>query len=364
MQLYDTLFGVYPFQNEKYGHAQFNWGGGMEHQTITFVSGFDFDLISHELGHHWFGDKVTCNSWHDIWLNEGFATYLAMLCYEHIIPGQWLLLKQGNVSYITSIPDGSVYCPDTSDVNRIFDGRLSYTKGGMILNQLRWVIGDSAFFAGCNNYLTDAACAYGFASTDQFRQHMEAACGQNLSYYFDDWYTGEGYPSYHIDWTHNGGAIDLVINQTQSHSSVSFFELPVPIEFTDGIHDTIVRFDNTFNGQAFTANLPFTPTAANLDPNYELITANNLMTGISEYDLESKMEVFPNPTTNSVAIRLLHSLSSNAILTLTDVSGRQLMTRSVSGSLVNLDLSKFSSGTYFISIADSQKILYKTIIKQ
>ncbi|MBL0103769.1 MAG: hypothetical protein IPP51_08435 [Bacteroidetes bacterium] len=175
MQLYDTLFGIYPFQNEKYGHAQFNWGGGMEHQTITFVSGFDFELIAHELAHHWFGDKVTCASWHDIWLNEGFATYLALLCYEHMDPNYWLMSKQYYISSVTSSPDGSVYCPDTLDPNRIFDGRLSYFKGAMILNQLRWVIGDSAFFAGCNNYLTDVACAYGFATTDQFRQHMEAA---------------------------------------------------------------------------------------------------------------------------------------------------------------------------------------------
>ena len=82
MQLYDTTFGPYPFMNEKYGHVQFGWGGGMEHQTATFVVNISESLCAHELGHQWFGDKVTCGSWKDIWLNEGFATHLASIYNE------------------------------------------------------------------------------------------------------------------------------------------------------------------------------------------------------------------------------------------------------------------------------------------
>ncbi|MBL0103770.1 MAG: T9SS type A sorting domain-containing protein [Bacteroidetes bacterium] len=188
--------------------------------------------------------------------------------------------------------------------------------------------------------------------------------GQSLSWYFDDWFTGEGYPSYQVDWSHSGTNVDLVINQTQSHSSVSYFELPVPIQFTDGIHDTIVRLDNTFSGQTYSFSLPFTPTSAYLDPNSELITAGNFLTGVSQYDLENDIALFPNPSTNFVSVRLLKQLSPYAKLSVVDITGRTLKEQTVTGTFLSVDLTKLTAGTYFISIYDSQTKLYKKLIKQ
>jgi aminopeptidase N len=189
IQLYDTLFTPYPFMNEKYGHAQFGWGGGMEHQTMSFMGGFGHELMAHELAHQWFGNKITCATWQDIWLNEGFATYLTGLTYEHMFNGYWWpIWKRNQINRITSQPNGSVFCNDTTNVNRIFDGRLSYAKGAYVLHMLRWVVGDSAFFAGVRNYLNDSLLAYALAYTNNLKSHLELASGRDLTEFFNDWF--------------------------------------------------------------------------------------------------------------------------------------------------------------------------------
>ncbi len=138
LRLFDSLFIEYPFMNEKYGHAQFTWGGGMEHQTMSFMVNFSFDLTAHELAHQWFGDLVTCGSWNDLWLNEGFATYLTSVAYEYIYDKSTFRDKmRGTRADITADPNGSVKPKDTSSVNQLFNGRLTYRKGAWLLHMLR-----------------------------------------------------------------------------------------------------------------------------------------------------------------------------------------------------------------------------------
>ncbi|MBI4945859.1 MAG: T9SS type A sorting domain-containing protein [Bacteroidetes bacterium] len=363
MQLYDTLFGVYPFVNEKYGHAQFGWGGGMEHQTITFVRGFGHELIAHELAHHWFGDKVTCASWEDIWLNEGFATYLEGLTEEHMFGGVgWLPFKTRCINSVTSQPDGSVWCSDTTDVYRIFDSRLSYNKGAMILHQLRWIIGDSAFFAALNNYLNDPALAYGFAHTSDLKTHLETSSKQNLSWYFNDWFTGEGFPSYEIIWNQTGSTVNLTVNQTQSHPSVSFFKLPLQIEFKDQTHDTIIRLNNTFSGQTFSVALPFTVDRVNFDPGFWLISANNMV--FSENEAGQQVSIFPNPAKDKLQI-IFPKRFEGTNLKLMDIEGRILKEVPASGiKKLTIDISGYEKGAYLIQFNSGSNTVSKKIIIQ
>jgi len=324
IQLFDSLFGVYPFQLEKYGHAQWGVGGGMEHQTMTFVNSFGFELLAHELAHQWFGDKITCGSWTDIWLNEGFATYLSGLCYEHLAPDFWTRFREVRVKKIISEPGGSVYCPDTTDIARIFDGRLSYSKGCMILHQLRLIMGDSAFFASVNNYLLDVSLAYGFARTENLKTHLESSCGQDLTWYFNDWFTGEGYPSYQIKWSQTGDSISFTVDQTQSHPSVSFFEMPIHLKFKNATHDILVWFSNTFSGQSFTISIPFTVDSVIFDPLYQIISGNNTVSAIAEHKLQPRLQVFPNPATDQVTFRLgLSPARDNGNIAIYDYSGRK-----------------------------------------
>lgn len=200
MQLYDTTFGPYPFKNEKYGHVQFGWGGGMEHQTSTFIVNIGESLCAHELGHQWFGDKITCGTWKDIWLNEGFATHLASMYMEKKYSGNIISTRKSEINNITSLPGGSVEVSDTTDVNRIFDSRLSYTKGSHLLYMLRWKLGDNIFFNAVRNYQTDPAVIYGFARTADLKRNLEQTSGQNLTNFFNQWYSGQGYPTYNVQW--------------------------------------------------------------------------------------------------------------------------------------------------------------------
>src|SRR5690606_22510271 len=256
MDVFEELFGTYPYHTEKYGHAEFGWGGGMEHTTVSFMGGFSRGLIAHELAHHWFGNKVTCGSWKDIWINEGFAEYMAGLVVEHL-DGQnsfdsW---KGGKINSITSAPAGNVYLTDAQalDSDRIFSGRLTYNKGSMVVHMLRYVLGDEDFYQGMRNFLNDPAIAYNYAVTTQVKQHLEAASGKNLTEFFNDWIYGEGYPSYQVNAEIvSATQTKITLSQTSSHAGVSFFEMPVTLRLTgsNGQTENVV-LQHTQNNQQF-----------------------------------------------------------------------------------------------------------------
>jgi disulfide bond formation protein DsbB len=280
MVQFSNLFGDYPFKNEKYGHVQFGWGGGMEHQTCSFMVNMSETLIAHELGHQWFGDKVTCGSWQDIWLNEGFATHLASIYAEAKYPGNTKTTRTNEINTITSQPGGSVWVDNVNDVNRIFSNRLSYLKGSHLLYMLRWIMGDATFFTAVNNYINDPALAYGYVTTANLKSHLEAASGKDLTYFFNQWFTGQGYPSYQVEWYPLGNSVQMKLSQTQSHASVSFFQLPIPLLFRNANtnQEKLVVLNHTSNGQFFVDNLGFEATEVIFDPDVWLITRNNTLT--------------------------------------------------------------------------------------
>lgn len=369
MQLYDTLFGAYPFTNEKYGHTECNFGGGMEHQTMTFLGGFSYELLSHELAHHWFGDKVTCSNWHDIWLNEGFASYLSGICYEHFSPTlYWPIFKSGRIGYITSMPDGSVYVADTTNISRIFDSRLSYAKGAMILHTLRWVIGDSAFFAAINNYLNDPAHAYGFASTADLKQHFETSSGQNLTWYFNDWFYGEGFPSYSINWSQDASnLVTFNVGQTQSHSSVPFFELPLDIRFKNSSQDTTIRISHTFDGETFYVQLPFVADSLLFDPEYWIISANNQVNGVRSVSLDYSISLYPNPANDEIFLKAGNGISGNARYTIYDAQGKRVMQNELIFSGTNeqkIFTGGMNSGLYLVVVETENGVWGKRFVKE
>jgi aminopeptidase N len=353
MQLYDSLFEIYPFQMEKYGHAQFGWGGGMEHQTITFVGDFGFELIAHELAHHWFGDKVTCASWEDIWLNEGFATYLSGLCYEHILPQYWMAFKETRRAGAAKVPNGSVWCDDTTNVSRIFNPYLSYSKGSMVLHMLRWVMGDTKFFAGLRNYLSDLKHAYAFATTASLREHLEAVYGKNLQEFFQDWVYGKGFPSYTVTWNQDfQNNIQVKISQKQSDPSVSYFEMPLPLVFKNAFRDTTIVFNNTSNNQEYLLSLPFLVDSVLFDPQIWILSDSNTVIHESVYDF--LFAIYPNPVSDELSLQFQTKLNTKAEVQIYNNAGQLMLLQTLevpSGSCFKkFDTSNFASGTYRIRI--------------
>lgn len=357
VQFFDSLLTPYPFAKEKYGHAQFGWSGGMEHQTMSFMGGFFLSLMAHECAHQWFGDHITCGSWEDIWLNEGFATYFEWLVTERSNKQDWLKGLPLLVKSITSEPGGSVRCTDTSTVNRIFDSRLSYGKGAFLLRMLRWKLGDADFFKALKNYLNDPLLKDNYAKTPQLIRHFEQASGQQLDGFFDQWYYKEGYPSYKVLWTQQASVVSLTISQTQSHPSVSFFDMPVPVRFEAKGRDTTVVFEHQFSGQTFTVGLDFQAAGASFDPDFFLLSDNNKVNNLSDFVLtKTDLEIYPNPTDGSLIIGGIVPGTVLERLEVVDTEGKTVYFLpervTVSGNLV-LDLDHLVAGAYILRIKTS-----------
>ena len=365
MNLFTNLFEEYPFASEKYGHAQFGWGGGMEHTTVSFMGSFDRNLIAHELAHQWFGNKITCGSWKDIWLNEGFATYLSGLTIENLDGNSaFTTWKQQRNNSITSQPGGAVYLTDTDtlSVNRIFSGRLSYNKGAMVLHMLRKKVGDANFFQGLKDYLSDTDHAYAYAKTQDFIPIMEAASGQSLTEFFSDWLYNQGYPSYTIEWNQiSPTEVKTTITQTQSDASVSYFEGPVPLRFLGTMGEVLdVTLNNTTNTEEFFNTVNFTVANVVFDPESDLISKNNsVQLGLYEPPIDLEFRIYPNPTSQSFTIQKPESLIVNEIRIFNALG--QLLHQTPWSS--NIDVSTLASGLLFVQFQTNEGTINKSLLK-
>lgn len=357
MEMFDSLLIDYPFHKEKYGHAQFGAGGGMEHQTMSFMGGFYLSLMAHEAAHQWFGNYITCGSWEDIWLNEGFATYFEWQVTERYENDGWLKGLPDLISSITSQPGGSVLCDDTLNAARIFDQRLSYAKGAFLLRMLRFKIGDDAFFTGLKSYLNDVQLKNKYAKTPQLIKHLELSSGTDLDVFFNQWYYQQGFPSYTVNWTQNASVLSVTITQSSSHASVNFFAMPVPIQFESSKQDTLLVFEHGFSGQTFTRTINFEATKAHFDPDLYLLSANNKV--INEKQLQlSAVEVilYPNPTDKSIVIKGLPAGTVVSKIEISDTQGKVLFTDAQTKVItenIQISIEALSAGTYQLKLETS-----------
>ncbi len=354
MQTFEDHFGLYPYRNEKYGHMQFNWGGGMEHATMTSMGYYGLDLIAHELAHQWFGDKLTCGTWNDIWLNEGFATMGEYVVYEKLLmsPAQFQTYLQSEMDNITSFAGGSVYVPDNQLTStRIFDGRLTYTKGGYVLRMIKWILGDEQFYAMLKAYQNNAAFAYNYVKTNDFRDFLSSYTGRNFTDFFNDWIYGEGYPIYQIRWTQDPTSKKLTfrVGQTRSSSSVSFFELPLPIKVSgSGGQTAYFVLDHISNNQYFTQDVNFDVTNVTFNYEKQIITKGSTVTkdnNLAVNDINQKnIIVYPNPAKSFIKIS---GLQKSTYYEIFSIDGK-FIKKGISNPDSEINISTLVKGTYVL----------------
>ncbi len=264
INFFAKTFGEYPFIKEKYGVAEFLWQlGAMETQTLTgigsnFIGGnklFD-DVYAHELSHHWWGDAVGPETWKDIWLNEGFASYCEALYKEHI--GGFNALRAAMLSKYRDNFYGTLYNP------KDLFGKTVYEKGAWVLHMLRHEVGDSTFFKILRTYYQ--TYKYKNASTKDFENICKKVSGKDLEQFFNQWvFDGSGILNVNYSWETDKNNLTLNLAQTQTGYNVYQFPLDIKIVYTDNSEEIKTIFVNQ-RQQNFVFPMTKIPAVIKVDP--------------------------------------------------------------------------------------------------
>ena len=310
MEYFASIFGEYPFLDERYGIAEFQHSGAMEHQTCTsmgwtWVNGTysnDF-VVAHELAHSWVGDMITMREWSHAWCKEGFATYCEALYFED---------KYGTNYYHAYMEDMNVL---TYADYRLYDispplHAAIYYKGAWVFHMLRHVLGDSAFFDAIRAYTNDPDLRYGVANTEEMRDVFEESSGVELNWFFDQWIFEGWHPEYQANWSPtqvgDGYETYLVIVQTQANGPT--FKMPIDVRITTDLGEENFVVWDSLDVQAFTLATNGAPLGLELDPDNWILqesvpsSAPNTLPGPSADAGPRLYPSRPNPTTGTTWI--------------------------------------------------------------
>jgi aminopeptidase N len=370
LEMLSDFYGMYPFKDEKYGHCLSGIGGGMEHQTMSTMGGFSFGLVAHELGHMWFGDNVTCATWSDIWINEGFASYTEYLMAYYIQgPANGASWMNSAHNTIKSEPGGSVYVPpdqaNPNNVWRIFNGRLSYKKGAAIVHMLRYEMqNDDLFFELLQEFQEQYKDS--MATGLDFMHLANQMSGLDFSYFFDQWYFGEGYPIFDVLWNQSPEMLYLTTTQTTSTAVTPFFETYVEykLNYTDGTNE-IVLLRQTENVNNYEVPISKPISSIELDPDNWLIkTVDGIMVGIPKHQSPLHFSLAPNPSSDWVNIYFDTERHGPKELLITDLRGRVLLSTTATDKFITVDVSGFAPGVYLVTANNGEHRITQRMVKK
>lgn len=370
IELFSELFSVYPFHEEKYGHCLTQLGGGMEHQTMTTIGGFNFGLVAHELGHMWFGDNITCATWSDIWINEGFATYADYLAVQFILGQNAANAEMNGIhNSVMQQAGGSTYVPPEEvyyeNVWRIFDSRLSYSKGAAILHMIRFELQDDELFFQVLHDYTEMY-ADNVATGMDFMNVLNDVSGMDFTEFFNQWYFGEGYPTYSIVWSQNEGGMFMEVTQTTSMSSVTplFTNLMAyKLHFYDG-GDTTIYLQQTANVNSFELDITNEVGLIQIDPDNWIINQSGaITTNVEEHNDPLNFAYSPNPARDQLNLSFKSTSTIEREIGIYTLSGEEVKFVKTTNNFVDIDVANLPAAAYLIQVFDGFNRTSKKFIK-
>lgn len=267
--------------------------GAMENTTATAHGEFLYtsprayadktyeDYIAHELFHQWFGDLVTCKNWGQLPLNESFATYGEVLWHEYKYSADdaaWLRYQKF-LGYLGEYSRGHIEKMIRHEVPNpltMFDAH-SYAKGSLILHMLRQTVGDTAFFESLKYYLNENA--YKTTEISDLRKAFEHTTGQNLSWFFDQWFHAAGHPMLDVRWQFDKTTFKATVTIRQKQDATQFPVYRLPATIAVYTRKEVLYFPVEINAQKqiFTFDLPREPRLIKFDAdNYLLAEINQI----------------------------------------------------------------------------------------
>ncbi|GAB3315656.1 M1 family aminopeptidase [Larkinella ripae] len=376
LTVFTDYFGPYPFLKEKYGHAQFGWGGGMEHQTISSMGAFNTDIIAHELAHQWFGDKITCRSWEHIWLNEGFASY-AELLYQQVKSGPSAFYSYLNpYMLLARRARGTLYVEDITNVDNIFEANRTYYKGAMVLHMLRGVVGEQKFREILRTYAA-SEFAYGTATTEDFAAIASKVSGQSLDYFFKQWVYGENYPTYRVKWSSGAIAgltnmyrLQVRLEQTTNTQKPAFFTMLVPVKVLTSTGDTLIKVLNNSADQTFEWTVKGKPEEVQIDPDnwiLKQVEVAEVITAVDDPVSATQLTVLPNPVGEQLTAQIDVASPIAGRLVLLNLAGQEVVATAerpftTGRHTLNWSVRHLPPGRYHLMLATENRRLTKTVL--
>lgn len=340
----------------------------MEHQTLTTMSNFSFLLVAHELAHQWFGDYLTCGSWQDIWINEGFASYGEYMALENLAssmdPRAWM--DQAHAMVLNN-PDRSVYIPfsDAFDENRIFNYALSYKKGAALVHMIRYLIDDDALFYQLlrmflSEYQNDVATG------EDLMNLLEEKTQKDFNRLFEEWYYGKGFPTYNLYWYQQQDSLIVDMEQSTSAQDPPYFTTPVEIGvYSRDSRDTLLKVRPGSDMERWVFEYAPRVDSLAVDPNGWIPDASGQITAIE--DLQApvfKMVIYPNPVREELHVDLKGAPpDSEKRLYIRDLKGQVVVEKVFRKNTLVLNTQGLDPGVFIIEVKHDSHYAHGKLIK-